>query len=46
MDVVKAYKRNKNVWGIDGYDFPQFNANLDKTKNYKIVNTEKKTFLD
>lgn len=30
MDVVKAYKRNKNAWGIDGYDFPQFNVHLDK----------------
>lgn len=46
MDVVKAYKRKKNIWGIDGYDFPKFNSHLDKVRNVRIVNTEKKTFLD
>ena len=43
---MKAYKKKKNIWGIDGYDFPTFNANLDKVRNFKIVNNKKKTFLD
>eukprot|EP00347_Sterkiella_histriomuscorum_P002618 403367446 len=46
MDVVKAYKRNKNVWGIDGYDFPTFNAHFDKVRTNKIVNNQKKNFID
>lgn len=46
MDVVKAYKRNKNIWGIDGYDFPTFNVHLDKVQNIRIIKTDKKTFLD
>lgn len=47
LDVVKAYKKNKGIWGIEGYDFPKFNAHLDKIPNLKISpNGEKKTFID
>ena len=46
MDVVKAYKRNKNIWGIDGYDFPTFNAHMDKVRTHKIINNQKKKFID
>ena len=29
-DMVYAYRRKKNVNGVDGYDLPKFNAHLDK----------------
>lgn len=46
MDVVRAYKRKKNVWGIEGYDLPKFNAYLDKVRNVRIVKDQKKNYLD
>ncbi|CDW85772.1 UNKNOWN [Stylonychia lemnae] len=45
-DVVKAYKKKKSLWGIDGYDFPIFDANFDKVRTHKIVNNGKKNFID
>ena len=45
-DVVRAYKKKKNIWGIDGYDFPSFDAHLDKIRTHKIVNDKKLNFID
>jgi hypothetical protein len=43
---VNAYKRKKNEWGVDGYDFPKFNSHMDKPRELKIVKTKKITYID
>lgn len=44
--MVNAQSRKKGDWGIDGYDFPRFNAHMDKSRFFKIDGGKKKTFLD
>ena len=41
-----AYRKAKNVNGVDGYNLPNFNVHLDKVINYKIHDTKKKTYID
>lgn len=45
-EVVDAYRKKKNLYGIEEYDVPKFNAHLDKPRITKIYNGKKDTYLD
>ncbi len=45
-EVVRAYKRRKNVWGIEGYNLPTFDAHFDKPMDIKIIKTKRTSYID
>lgn len=44
--VYAQDSRKRHNWGVDGYDFPRFNAHQDKVRTHKIPGGKKKNFLD
>lgn len=45
-DVVDYMSRTKNRWGVSGYEFPKFDAKLDKPFMAKISGSKKRSYLD
>ena len=45
-EVVAAYKKKKNIWGIEGYDLPKFDVNFDKVRKVKMIKDNRPSFLD
>jgi hypothetical protein len=45
-DVIDYMSRTKNRWGVSGYDFPKFDAKLDKPFHAKISGSKKTSYLD
>jgi hypothetical protein len=45
-EVIDFMSRTKNRWGISGYDFPKFDAKLDKPFHAKISGSKKRSYLD
>ena len=45
-EVVAAYKKKKNIWGIEGYDLPKYNANYDNVRRVRMIKDNRPSFLD
>jgi hypothetical protein len=39
QDVINSGNSNNDDWGLEGYQFPKFNAFMEKPPGFKIIKT-------